>query len=101
MTSEPDIIEKVCLKDMASKLVSEIGITRLLVEGGGVLITELLKHNLIDRLIICRSGKILGNDATPFIGDLGIQSINNCYRFKKTEAIDFDEDVVEMWDRLS
>ncbi|WP_353278543.1 bifunctional diaminohydroxyphosphoribosylaminopyrimidine deaminase/5-amino-6-(5-phosphoribosylamino)uracil reductase RibD [Wolbachia endosymbiont (group B) of Longitarsus flavicornis] len=100
MTSEPDIIDKVCLKDMASKLVSEIGITRLLVEGGGVLITELLKHDLIDRLIICRNGKILGNDATPFIGDLGIQSINNCYRFKKTEVIDFDEDVVEMWDRL-
>ncbi len=101
MTSEPDIIGKVCLKDMASKLVSEIGITRLLVEGGGVLITELLKHSLIDRLIICRSGKILGNDAIPFIGNLGIQSINNCYQFKKVEIIEFSKDVVEMWDRLS
>ncbi|WP_353279560.1 bifunctional diaminohydroxyphosphoribosylaminopyrimidine deaminase/5-amino-6-(5-phosphoribosylamino)uracil reductase RibD [Wolbachia endosymbiont (group B) of Xanthorhoe designata] len=100
MTSEPDVIGKVCLKDMASKLVSEIGITRLLVEGGGVLITELLKHNLIDRLIICRSGKILGNDATPFVGDLGIQSINECYQFKKAEIIEFSEDVVELWDRL-
>jgi diaminohydroxyphosphoribosylaminopyrimidine deaminase/5-amino-6-(5-phosphoribosylamino)uracil reductase len=91
---------KVCLKNMASKLVSEVGITRLLVEGGGTLITELLKHNLIDRLIICRSGKILGNDAIPFVGDLGIQSINNCHRFKKAEVIDFDEDIVEIWDRL-
>ncbi len=99
MTSEPDIIDKVCLKDMASKLVSEIGITRLLVEGGGILITELLKHNLIDRLIICRSGKILGNDATPFIGDLGIQSINNCHKFKKVKIIEFSEDVVEVWDK--
>ncbi|WP_264377368.1 bifunctional diaminohydroxyphosphoribosylaminopyrimidine deaminase/5-amino-6-(5-phosphoribosylamino)uracil reductase RibD [Wolbachia endosymbiont (group B) of Leptidea sinapis] len=90
---------KVCLKDMASKLVSEIGITRLLVEGGGVLITELLKHDLIDRLIICRSGKILGNDATPFVGNLGIQSINNCYQFKKVEIIEFSEDVVELWDK--
>ncbi|WP_265032951.1 bifunctional diaminohydroxyphosphoribosylaminopyrimidine deaminase/5-amino-6-(5-phosphoribosylamino)uracil reductase RibD [Wolbachia endosymbiont (group A) of Sicus ferrugineus] len=100
MTSEPDVIGKVCLKDMASKLVSAIGITRLLVEGGGVLITELLKCNLIDRLIICRSGKILGNDAIPFIGNLGIQSINNCYQFKKVEIIEFSKDVVEMWDRL-
>ncbi|QMV46454.1 bifunctional diaminohydroxyphosphoribosylaminopyrimidine deaminase/5-amino-6-(5-phosphoribosylamino)uracil reductase RibD [Wolbachia pipientis] len=96
MTSD----RKVCLKDMASKLVSEIGITRLLVEGGGVLITELLKHNLIDRLIICRSGKILGNDATPFVGNLGIESINNCHQFKKVEIIEFSEDIVEMWDRL-
>ncbi|WP_265022979.1 bifunctional diaminohydroxyphosphoribosylaminopyrimidine deaminase/5-amino-6-(5-phosphoribosylamino)uracil reductase RibD [Wolbachia endosymbiont (group B) of Ischnura elegans] len=101
MTSEHDVIGKVCLKDMVSKLVSKIGITRLLVEGGGVLITELLKHNLIDRLIICRSGKILGNDATPFVGDLGIQSINECYQFKKAEIIEFSKDVVEMWDRLS
>ncbi|WP_264375156.1 MULTISPECIES: bifunctional diaminohydroxyphosphoribosylaminopyrimidine deaminase/5-amino-6-(5-phosphoribosylamino)uracil reductase RibD [unclassified Wolbachia] len=100
MTSEHDVIGKVCLKDMVSKLVSKIGITRLLVEGGGVLITELLKCSLIDRLIICRSGKILGNDATPFIGDLGIQFINNCYQFKKTKIIEFDEDVVEVWDRL-
>ncbi|MDR3131801.1 MAG: bifunctional diaminohydroxyphosphoribosylaminopyrimidine deaminase/5-amino-6-(5-phosphoribosylamino)uracil reductase RibD [Rickettsiales bacterium] len=91
---------KVCLKDTASKLVSEVGITRLLVEGGGMLITELLKHSLIDRLIICRSGKILGNDAIPFVGDLGIQSVSNCYRFKKAEVIDFDEDIVEVWDRL-
>lgn len=92
---------KACLKDMALKLVSEIGITRLLVEGGGVLITELLKCNLIDRLIICRSGKILGNDATPFVGDLGIQFINNCYQFKKTKIIEFSEDIVEVWDRSS
>ncbi|MGL9758786.1 MAG: bifunctional diaminohydroxyphosphoribosylaminopyrimidine deaminase/5-amino-6-(5-phosphoribosylamino)uracil reductase RibD [Wolbachia sp.] len=99
MTPEPDIINKICLKNMASKLVSEVGITRLLVEGGGMLITELLKHNLIDRLIICRSGKILGNDATPLVGNLEIQSINNCYQFKKTEIIEFSEDVVEVWDR--
>lgn len=90
---------KVCLKSTMSKLVSEIGITRLLVEGGGVLITELLKHNLIDRLIICRSGKILGNDATPFIANLGIQSINECYKFKKAEIIDCSDDVIEIWDR--
>ncbi|WP_410543588.1 RibD family protein, partial [Wolbachia endosymbiont of Atemnus politus] len=32
---------KICLKDMASKFVSEIGIRRVLVEGGGILITEL------------------------------------------------------------
>ncbi|QOD37895.1 bifunctional diaminohydroxyphosphoribosylaminopyrimidine deaminase/5-amino-6-(5-phosphoribosylamino)uracil reductase RibD [Candidatus Wolbachia massiliensis] len=92
---------KVCLKDMASKLVSEIGVTRLLVEGGGVLITELLKCNLIDRLIICRSGKILGNNAIPFVGNLKIHSINSCYQFKKAEIIEFDEDVVEVWDVAS
>ncbi|MDN5247671.1 PREDICTED: riboflavin biosynthesis protein RibD-like [Rhagoletis zephyria] len=89
---------KVCLKDMMQKLISEIGITRVLVEGGGILITELLKHKLIDRLVICRSGKILGNDSIPFIGNLGIQSINECYKFKKAEVINLIDDIVEIWD---
>ena len=91
-------IKKVCLKSAMSKIATEIGVTRLLVEGGGILITELLKHNLIDRLIICRSGKILGNDAAPFIGNLGFQSIKECYKFKKAETINFSNDVVEVWD---
>lgn len=92
---------KVCLKDMALKLVTEAKITRLLVEGGGILITELLKHNLIDRLTICRSGKILGNDATPFVNNLGFEFINKCYKFKKVKIIELKEDVIEIWDRWS
>ncbi|MDG7056096.1 MAG: bifunctional diaminohydroxyphosphoribosylaminopyrimidine deaminase/5-amino-6-(5-phosphoribosylamino)uracil reductase RibD [Wolbachia endosymbiont of Meromenopon meropis] len=91
-------VGKVCLKDMALKLVLEVGITRLLIEGGGILITELLKHDLIDRLIICRGGKILGNDGIPFIRNLKIKSINRCYQFQKVEIINFDQDVIEIWD---
>ncbi|WFW29808.1 MAG: bifunctional diaminohydroxyphosphoribosylaminopyrimidine deaminase/5-amino-6-(5-phosphoribosylamino)uracil reductase RibD [Wolbachia endosymbiont of Menacanthus eurysternus] len=90
-------VGKVCLSDMTSKLALEIGITRLLVEGGGILITELMKKKLIDKLIICRTGKILGNDAIPFIGNLGIKSVDNCYQFKKIETINFNEDIVEIW----
>lgn len=90
---------KICLKNMVSKLTSVLGITRILVEGGGILITELLKHQLIDRLIICRSGKILGNDAIPCIGNLGIKSINECYKFKKVKIIDLSDDIIEIWDR--
>ncbi|MBV0899456.1 MAG: bifunctional diaminohydroxyphosphoribosylaminopyrimidine deaminase/5-amino-6-(5-phosphoribosylamino)uracil reductase RibD [Wolbachia endosymbiont of Fragariocoptes setiger] len=92
--------EKVSLKDMASKLFSILKITRVLVEGGGILVTELLKKKLIDRLIICRSGKILGNDAKPFIGNLEIVSIDQCYKFKKVKIIDLEDDVVEIWDNL-
>lgn len=92
---------KVCLKDLTTKLVSRIGITRLLVEGGGVLVTQMLKRNLVDRLIICRSGKILGNDGIPFVGNLALESIGKCYVFKKAQIIDMSDDVVEIWDNLA
>lgn len=90
---------KVCLKDAVEKVASEVGITRLLVEGGGGLLTELLKENVIDRLIICRSGKIIGNDGVPCVGDLGIPTISKSLRFKKVEVMEFSEDVVEIWDK--
>lgn len=88
---------KVCLKDLMSKL-AQLGITRLLVEGGGELITELLKHNLIDRFIVCRSGKILGSDGTSFVNHLNIKAIKDCRTFRKSRLLEFAEDVVEYWD---
>lgn len=90
---------KVNIKDMTNKLVEEIGITRLLIEGGGELVTQFLKNNLIDRLIICRSGKIFGNDAMPFVAGLGVFSLSSCVQFKKVEVIEFNDDVVEIWDK--
>ncbi|XP_054264442.1 riboflavin biosynthesis protein RibD-like [Macrosteles quadrilineatus] len=91
---------KVCMKDAMEKIASVVGITRLLVEGGGGLLTELLKENLIDRLIMCRSGKIIGNDGVPCVRDLGIATISKCLRFRKVEVKEFSEDVAEVWDKL-
>ncbi|WP_333023856.1 bifunctional diaminohydroxyphosphoribosylaminopyrimidine deaminase/5-amino-6-(5-phosphoribosylamino)uracil reductase RibD [Wolbachia endosymbiont of Pentidionis agamae] len=98
LTVDSNNIGKVCLRNTMFNIATKIGVTRLLVEGGGILITELLKHQLIDRLIICRSGKILGNDAIPFITDLKLHSINECYEFEKVEIIDCSNDVIEIWD---
>lgn len=97
---EPNSEGRVSLKDMASRLVDKVGLTRLLVEGGGGLVTALLKEGLIDRLVLCRSGKVLGNDAVPSVGGLDISSIGKSYRFKKAEVKEFSEDVVEIWDRI-
>ena len=77
--------------DLASK-----GINNLLIEVGAKLSTILLSLNLIDNLIIYRSGKIIGNDGLPFINDLN----NNCIEKLNNHKISFvrtlDDDVLEI-----
>ena len=79
-------------------LVTKIGITRLFVEGGSILITELLKNNLVDRIIWCRSNRIFGNDAIPAIGDLNVLSLQSDYSFKKVNTLHFEGDITDILD---
>ena len=48
-------------------MLAQKGINSLLVEGGGKLVKSLLQANLIDELIIHRSGVIIGSDGIPSV----------------------------------
>ncbi|GHM58487.1 MAG: riboflavin biosynthesis protein RibD [Candidatus Mesenet longicola] len=89
---------KTSLKEVMQELTTKFGITRLLVEGGGILFTELLRQKLADRIICCRAGKILGNEALPAIGNLNIVDMSQCYALKKVESFNFSDDIIEIWD---
>ncbi|AHX04585.1 bifunctional diaminohydroxyphosphoribosylaminopyrimidine deaminase/5-amino-6-(5-phosphoribosylamino)uracil reductase RibD [Ehrlichia japonica] len=84
------------LKSAMKMLSMKIGITRLFVEGGGILITELLKNQLIDKIIWCRSNKIFGNDAISSIGDLNILTLQHDYSYRKINTLYFGDDIVDI-----
>lgn len=48
-------------------ILAKRGINSLLVEGGGKLVSSLLKAKLIDELVIHRSGFVLGSDGIPSV----------------------------------
>ena len=77
--------------DLASK-----GINNLLIEVGAKLSTILLSLNLIDNLIIYRSGKIIGNDGLPFINDLNSNCIEKLKNYKISFLRILDDDVLEI-----
>ena len=77
-------------------LVKKVGITRLFVEGGSILITELLMNNLVDQIIWCRSDKVFGNDAIPAIGNLNVLELQYGYNFRKVNTLYFEEDIVDI-----
>jgi len=60
----------------ALRVLREMGIRSLLVEGGSRVITSFLAHQVVDRMIVSIASKILG-DGTEAVGDLGITRIGN------------------------
>ena len=84
------------LTNTITALTEELGITRLFVEGGGVLITELLKRKLIDRFIWCRANKICGAGGVASILDLSSLPRGYC-NFTKVQTLVFMDDAVDIF----
>ena len=76
--------------DLASK-----GINNLLIESGAKLNTILLSLNLVDELLIFRSGNIIGNDGIPFIDELGLKEIEQLKKYKISSLSFFEDDILE------
>ena len=78
-------------KDLASK-----GINNLLIETGSIINTLLLSLNLVDELVIFRSGNIIGNDGLPFVNKLNFQEINQLTNYKISSLKTFEDNILEI-----
>jgi diaminohydroxyphosphoribosylaminopyrimidine deaminase / 5-amino-6-(5-phosphoribosylamino)uracil reductase len=78
-------------KDLANK-----GVNNLLIECGSKLITILLSLNLIDQLLIFRSGNIIGNDGFPFVEELNSLNMKNLKNYKISSIRTFEDDILEI-----
>ena len=68
----------ISIKDIMQKL-SEIGVTRLLCEGGGKLAASLIRSELVDEIVTFHGGLTIGADGFPSIGKLGVCSLTVSY----------------------
>lgn len=82
------------------KKLSTLGLTRILVEGGGKLSTSLLESRLIDRLILFTSGLIIEKNGVdgfePSIKDF--INLNDYKRYNLFKTIAIGNDVAHLWD---
>ena len=63
--------------DAALQELEQIGVERLLVEGGGTLNEELLKRNLVDEIILYIAPLIFGGASAPtFVSGVGMKRLN-------------------------
>ncbi len=84
--------------DAALEALSEVGIERLFVEGGGVIATAFLRAGYVDRLEWFRAPTILGGDARPVIGHLNIDDLSQMTRFTRLGVQAVGEDLWETYE---
>lgn len=75
-----------------------LGIRTLLLEGGGTLAASFLRDNLVDTIEWFRAPVVLGAEARPAIGELGLTNINAIYRFERTDLNEVGSDI---WERYA
>ncbi len=102
--SQVDIIKiaeengKLNLTAILNKL-AEIGVSRLLVEGGRGVATSFLKENLIDEIHLISSPKIFGNEAISLFENLDLTEIS-APKFSLKSSQTLGEDILKLYQRI-
>jgi diaminohydroxyphosphoribosylaminopyrimidine deaminase/5-amino-6-(5-phosphoribosylamino)uracil reductase len=76
-----------------------MGITRLMVEGGGRIVSGLLKADLVDRLVWFRASTVIGADGVPAINGFGIRELDEAVKFVKVSSRVAGADTIEVYQR--
>lgn len=80
--------------------LAERGLTRIFCEGGGMLAAQLLAEDLVDDLVLYDAGIILGADARPAIGPLGLAKLAEAPHFSLQRAFRIGPDLCQHWLRV-
>jgi len=75
------------------------GLTRVLVEGGGVLAAALLRAGLVDRLVWFRAPLIIGGDGIPAIAGIDAATLAETRKLRLLSAVAAGGDIVETYRR--
>jgi diaminohydroxyphosphoribosylaminopyrimidine deaminase / 5-amino-6-(5-phosphoribosylamino)uracil reductase len=93
-----EITKNTAPAEMLAKL-GEAGLTRILVEGGAVLATALLKDGLVDRLYWFRAPIVIGGDGVPGIVPLDVDRLAQGVGLRCVGRRALGNDVLELYER--
>ncbi len=96
----PDDEGRVDLGVALSKL-GELGLTRILVEGGAQLSASLLRADLIDRIAWFRAPMIVGGDGLSAIAGFGVDTVDLASRWGLADTTRYGDDILETYRRLA
>jgi len=83
------------------RTLGELGLTRVLVEGGGRVTGALLADGLVDRIVWFRSSAIIGGDGVPAAAAFGVDRLAQASRFVRRSVEACGEDIVETYSAQS
>ncbi len=83
----------------ALRALGGLGLTRILVEGGGRLAAALLQADLVDRLYWFRAPKVIGAEGRPAVAELNLEALSGAPGFTRAGRETLDGDVLETFRR--
>ena len=89
---------KVSPKKFLDRAMSE-GVSKLLIEGGGILAASFLRKQLVDVIQWFRAPIILGGDGLPAIAKLGLDEVEKAPRWQLKDRVSFGSDSLETYQR--
>ena len=86
----------------ALEKLCQFGINSILVEGGGKILSQFYKENLIDELIWLQAPIVMGNDAKPAFSDFNYQKIADIKKYFALKKIfQLNDDVVKIFTKIN
>ena len=86
----------ISIKSIISYLTS-LKINNLLIEGGKKINTSFISSKYVDKLILCRSGILFGEDSKSFFSYAGLKKIPKNKNFILKASLKVDDDIIEHW----
>lgn len=87
--------------DAALAAIKELGVERVLCEGGGQLAASLIAAEVVDRLQWFRAPIVLGGEGRPGVAALALTSLAAAPRFKRVALRELGPDIWESYERVS
>jgi len=76
--------------------LTALGMTNLMIEGGGEVAASFLRAGVVDRIEWFRASLILGGEGRPAIGAMALEHLADAPKFKRIEVSSVGED---LWER--
>jgi diaminohydroxyphosphoribosylaminopyrimidine deaminase/5-amino-6-(5-phosphoribosylamino)uracil reductase len=76
--------------------IASMGLTRILVEGGGAVAKSFIKLDLVDEIAWFRAPTVFGNDGVPAIEELGLDKVSEMLTFSRQSHTILGEDTLEI-----
>ena len=83
----------------ALKLLSERGITRVMVEAGPILATALQRADLVDEVALFRSPTAIGTEGLDALDGVALSALTQSPRFKAAVVEEVGTDTLELFER--
>ena len=79
------------------RYLASLKVNNLLIEAGTKINTSFIMSKYVDKIILCRSGILFGEDSKSFFSNVGLKKIPKNKSFILKTSLKLDDDIIEHW----